>query len=289
MLFFRAFVIFTLTTLTLSHGTSQYDSELNTLADRLAHEVQLARKHNFFPKVLVTDFLNQEDRVNALGEHLADLLSDALLERLGPADVVTRKQLRDHLLSTGISPFDLQDTDVALWTAGKAGANLIVLGHLRSSEQKTTMTVALTKVSDAKEISTASTDLSLPEATRGLFDKPLDWPASPNVVVPCLGTQRSIVVAAFRAAGVREPKCKHCPSASYSDEARKAKYQGTVKLNIVIDEIGHVRSGIIIKGDSYGLDAQAVSATKKWLFEPATKDGIPVVVCAPVEMTFSLF
>jgi TonB family protein len=131
--------------------------------------------------------------------------------------------------------------------------------------------------------------LSLSEETRNLLDKPLDWPASPNVVVPCIGAQRNIVVAAFRAAGVNEPKCIHCPTASYSDEARRAKYQGTVKLNIVIDETGHVRSVIIIKGDSYGLDAEAVSATKKWRLEPATKDGTPVVVCTPVEMTFRLF
>lgn len=289
MFFFRAFVIFTITASTLSQGTPQYESELNALADRLTHEVQLARKRNFSPRVLVVGFLNQAGRVNALSEHLADQLSDALSERLGPAEVVIRKQFREHLLSTGISPFDLQDTDVALWTAGKAGANLIVLGHIQSSGQKMTVTAALTRVSDAKELSKASADLSLSEETRSLFDRPLDWPASPSVVVPCIGTQRSIVVAAFRAAGVIEPKCKHCPTAPYSDEARRAKYQGTVKLNIVIDETGHVGSGIIIKGDSYGLDAQAVRAAKKWLLEPATKDGIPVVVCTPVEMTFRLF
>jgi TonB family protein len=290
MFFLRALVIFTFTASVLGQTTSRHEAELDTLADRLTHEVQLlTRKHNYFPKVLVIGFLNQEGKVDTLGEHLADVLSDALVERLGPADVVGRKQFREHLLATGISPFDLQDNDVALWTAGKAGANLVVLGHVRTSEQTTTLTVELTRDSDAKKLTTASTDFSLAEETRSLLDKPVDWPASPDVVVPCMGSHRDAVVAAFRAAGTSEPKCTHCPPASYSDGARVAKYQGTVKLKIVVDEKGHVRSTRIIKGDSYGLEAQTLNTTKQWQFDPAIKDGKPVAVCLPIEMTFHLF
>jgi TonB family protein len=286
MLLLRSFVIFTLTASAFGQGTSRYESDLDTIADRLTHEVQLTRKHDFSPKVLVIDFLDQKGQVNALGEHLADQLSNALVEKVGPAYVVARKQFREHLLSTGISPFDLQDIDAARWTAREAGANVIVFGYLISSQQKATLRVELVRVSDAKRLSKAGTDLSLAEEARVLFDKPLDWPASPDVVVSCRGAQRDEVIATFKAAGVREPKCIHCPIPSYPDGARAAGHQGAVKVKIVIDDQGRPKSGIIIQGNSPDLEAQAIRAIKEWRFEPAMKDGKPVPVCTIADVMF---
>jgi TonB family protein len=40
--------------------------------------------------------------------------------------------------------------------------------------------------------------------------------------------------------------------------------------------------------DKYGLDEQAVTARKKWRFQPGTKDGKPVAVEVTVEMSFKL-
>jgi Gram-negative bacterial TonB protein C-terminal len=40
--------------------------------------------------------------------------------------------------------------------------------------------------------------------------------------------------------------------------------------------------------DKYGLDEQAVTAMKKWVFKPGTKDGKPVAVRVDVEMSFRL-
>ena len=38
----------------------------------------------------------------------------------------------------------------------------------------------------------------------------------------------------------------------------------------------------------YGLDAQAVSAAKQWVFMPGMKDGQAVAVRVTIEMTFTL-
>ena len=289
MLLLRSLAIFIVTAWTVGQGISGYESDLDTLADRLAHEVQSARKHDFSPKVLVIDFLNQKRQVSALGQNLADRLSDAMAQSVGPVDVVSRKQFREHLLSTGVSPFDLQDIDVARWTASRAGANVIVFGYLLSSQQKTTLKVELVRVSDAKRLLKASTDLSLAEDTKGLLDKPLDWPASPGVVVPCLGAQRDEVIAAFKAAGVTEPKCIRCPIPAYSDGARAARLQGTIKVKIVIDDEGRPKSGIVVQGNLYELEAQAIRAIQEWRFQPAMKDGKPVSVCTIAEVNFRLF
>src|SRR6266849_7834902 len=289
MFFIRAFVIFALTSSAHGQNTAPYQSELSTLADRLAHEIQLPPKHAPSPKVLVIDFPNQRGIANVLGERMSESLSDALTDRLGPEHVVAQKQFRADLLSGGISPFDMQAHDVALWNAQKTGANLIVFGHLRSSKTETTLIVQLVRASDAKELSTASTDLSLTEEMRSLVDKLPAWRFDPDVAVPCLVTARDAVVAVFKNAGVSEPQCIHCPPASYTDEARKAHQQGSFKFDSIIDEQGRVSSSTLVKGDNlYGLATQAMKVAKDWRFKPAMKNGKPVRVGSQIEMTFRI-
>ena len=186
MFFLRVFAIFVLASPALGQSTAPHESELSTLADQLAHEIKLPRKHAPSLKILVLDFPNQRGMANVLGEGVSERLSDFLTERLGPEHVVAQKQFRADLLSAGISPFDMQNNDVPFWNAKKAGSNLIVFGQLHSSATETTLTVQLIRASDKKELSTASTDLTLTEETRSLVDKFPAWRFDPAVLVPCL-------------------------------------------------------------------------------------------------------
>lgn len=74
----------------------------------------------------------------------------------------------------------------------------------------------------------------------------------------------------------------------YSEDARKAKHQGIVVLNAVIDEKGQPRDLHVIRALSLGLDEKAVEAVRKWRFKPAMKGGWPVPVSARIEVSFRL-
>lgn len=74
----------------------------------------------------------------------------------------------------------------------------------------------------------------------------------------------------------------------YSDEARKAKYQGTVMLDVQIDATGKVTNARTVRSLGLGLDEKATDAVEKWRFKPATKDGNPVATQAEVEVNFRL-
>lgn len=74
----------------------------------------------------------------------------------------------------------------------------------------------------------------------------------------------------------------------YSEEARKAKLQGTVDLTIVVGADGRVERVDVIRGLGLGLDERAVDAVKKWRFRPATSDGKPIAASAAVAVTFRL-
>ncbi|MDX2153020.1 MAG: energy transducer TonB [Bryobacteraceae bacterium] len=74
----------------------------------------------------------------------------------------------------------------------------------------------------------------------------------------------------------------------YSEEARKAKFQGTVLLAIVVDEQGRTSNIRVLRSLGLGLDEKAIEAVQKWRFRPAYKDGRPVPVSANVEVNFRL-
>jgi periplasmic protein TonB len=89
--------------------------------------------------------------------------------------------------------------------------------------------------------------------------------------------------------GVSAPKALYAPDPEYSEEARKAKYQGTCVLWLIVGPDGHPREIRIARSLGLGLDEKAIEAVKQWKFEPAMKDGKPVAVQINVEVDFRLY
>ncbi|HXJ88761.1 MAG TPA: energy transducer TonB [Candidatus Binatia bacterium] len=90
-------------------------------------------------------------------------------------------------------------------------------------------------------------------------------------------------------AGVSPPRPIYQPEPEFSEEARKAKYQGICTLALVVGADGrpsniHVQSSL-----GMGLDEKAIEAVRNWRFEPAMKDGHPVAVAIAVEVDFHLY
>lgn len=76
---------------------------------------------------------------------------------------------------------------------------------------------------------------------------------------------------------------------SYSEEARREKFQGTVVLKAVVNEKG-LPTEIAILGRplGFGLDEKAIEALNQWRFRPAYIDGEPCKAPIRVEMNFKL-
>lgn len=89
--------------------------------------------------------------------------------------------------------------------------------------------------------------------------------------------------------GVTAPIGIYMPDPDYSDEARKAKYQGTVVLNVIVGADGRVHNAAVARSLGMGLDEKAIEKVMIWKFKPATKDSKPVAVEVSVEVTFNLY
>jgi TonB family protein len=89
--------------------------------------------------------------------------------------------------------------------------------------------------------------------------------------------------------GISAPIPIFSPEPAYSEEARKAKFMGTVLLWIVVDAQGSVRNIQIAKHLGMGLDEEAVKTVSTWRSKPALRQGVAVPVQVQVEVSFRLF
>ena len=90
--------------------------------------------------------------------------------------------------------------------------------------------------------------------------------------------------------GVTLPRVLHDVKPPYTADAMRARIQGSVLLECVVETDGRVNRIHIVRSlDAvFGLDQEAVKAAEQWRFTPGTRDGAPVPVLVTIEMTFSL-
>jgi TonB family protein len=88
--------------------------------------------------------------------------------------------------------------------------------------------------------------------------------------------------------GVSQPVLLHKVEPEYSEEARKAKYQGTVLLYVEVTPDGRATNIKVTRSLGLGLDEKAMEAVKQWKFKPGYKNGQPVTVAATIEVNFRL-
>ncbi len=87
---------------------------------------------------------------------------------------------------------------------------------------------------------------------------------------------------------VTRPEKISGPNPQYTEIARKARIQGVVIVEAIIDKGGNVTNVRVLKPLPMGLDQAAVDAVQKWKFKPATLNGKPVDVYYNLTVNFRL-
>jgi TonB family protein len=88
---------------------------------------------------------------------------------------------------------------------------------------------------------------------------------------------------------VTQPELIYKVDPVFSAEAKKAKFNGIVLVNLIVDAKGHPQNVHVLRGAGMGLDEKAMAAVKKYKFKPATELGQPVPVGLNVEVNFQVF
>ena len=87
------------------------------------------------------------------------------------------------------------------------------------------------------------------------------------------------------------PQMVRAVQAAYTSEAKAAGIEGVVRVEVLVltdGTVGETAKVIQSLDAKFGLDDEAVKASKQWLFKPATRDGKPVAAHVVIEQTFTL-
>lgn len=74
----------------------------------------------------------------------------------------------------------------------------------------------------------------------------------------------------------------------YTQDAMRAKIQGTVEMDAVVLGDGTIGAARVTKGLGYGLDEAALAAARLWLFDPGKLNDQPVATKVVLQLEFRL-
>ncbi|HXC86389.1 MAG TPA: energy transducer TonB [Candidatus Cybelea sp.] len=250
------------------------DPAVVSLARRIAEPLQ--KEH--VTKVFVADLRGPEGQEHPVGKRLADLLSTALQRDFPGLQVLDRREEGGNAegsedLGNQFQPIMLkQERDLAR----KLGANVVVGGNFAKIQQGIGISLYAKFSSNSPRLLGETNGLiPISDEIAGVSSNPIPLERSG--------------IAGAGIGGTTIPGCIHCPSPNYTDEARAAKYQGVVLLEVTVTADGRATYIAIVKGPGKGLDAKAVQAVSNWKFKPAVgPDGHPVAAVVPIEITFRL-
>ncbi len=90
-------------------------------------------------------------------------------------------------------------------------------------------------------------------------------------------------------ADIKPPTAIYKPDPDYTPQAARKGIEGTIQFSVVVDTAGNIadiQEKSAPLGD--GLDQSAIDTVKKWKFNPATRNGVPVPVRVTVEVSFRM-
>ncbi len=115
--------------------------------------------------------------------------------------------------------------------------------------------------------------------TTGRFGKDAD------VVDSALSVQANLPVMASQ--GVSGGALERKVQPIYPAQARSTRLQGTVVLQVVIDEVGEVRNLRTVSGDAV-LAQAAIDAVRQWRYQPYRLNGQPIKMPTHITVNFTL-
>lgn len=186
-------------------------------------------------------------------------------------------------------------------------------GHLPPPEkEKPSIEVELTRVSPPQAIieqkpaspETRKTDARVtpaerPPAAIAVPDQPVKFIPGPPVTAglagneavaaPSGGTSPKGITGVAPAIPAQRLAVVYAPAPEYPADARSKRWEGTVRISVLVDENGRVQDAqVSVSSGSSSLDQAALACLRTWRFRPYHQDGRPIAAWATVPVVFRL-
>ena len=237
-------------------------SDLGALNEQLANDIVKAKLRS----VIIVDFQDPLGKPSTLGWYVAGELSENWLAKKQKFRVLDGSELKDTRVEREDLAPEMLKRLGSVW-----GVDAIITGTVEISPEHYIVSAAIRRVADGTTVGAES--FTVPHSRILDLLKPLPDPNN---------------ISRAGVNGVDVPRCIACPVPSYSERGQASKVQGSVVLSVVISEDGRIETIAIVKRLGVGLTQKAIEAVSQWRFKPATKEGQPVQVFVPIEVTMRL-
>ncbi|MGH9712210.1 MAG: TonB family protein [Candidatus Acidiferrales bacterium] len=227
--------------------------------------------------VVVFDFIGPDEKLNRLGQDLAEGLSQSLASSGGNFHVVDQAAVLAVIQKNRVTPDVVRLPEIAWWLARQLHADAVVTGKLSALGNELDVGVSAARIRDGKELDAFFSVVPLTEEMQKRLENSLTQDHTDDF-------------AKLAANPASAPTCLRCLRPGYPEGATADKGRGTVLLAVLIDENGSPKQISILKPGPYGFNQAAIESVQKWMFNPANGlDGKPMAVWMQIELTFSLF
>jgi TonB family protein len=255
------------------NSATSTDTAISQLASHIAEPLQ--KMHA--TKVVFADLKGPDGQLHPVGRWLADQLANSCNKDFPGLEIIIRPQNEEAAKSVDEAGNQEQALKNLKEWARSIGANVVVEGSFARTADGIGVSLRAFSTSDPAGLQPEAKGLvPFSDEIARLSPEPVP---SPKDGVPHAGM-----------GGASVPQCIHCPPPNYSSDARKAHFEGTVVLQVVITTDGRAINIKILKDPGNGLGMKAVESVRKWKFKPAIgPDGKPLAVIVPIEVTFRLY
>jgi TonB family protein len=244
--------------------------------DKLGEEFAKQLK-SFKPKmVAVADLAASGEDLRAQGHEFSAFLSSSIQHHGKKLPILDHPNFDADLKHDNVSLDAFVSGDATSALHGKIPEDILVIGAIVRNAQVYSLTFSAIRVSSGETLFSKGTTFARTE-----FIDSLTEPFPPQFDHPIfLGGH----------GGIGAPTCISCPDPQYNDYARRDRIQGTSVFNVLVSPEGRAVRLQPVRLIGEGLDEEAFKIIKTWRFKPAiNKEGTPVYVIIPIEVTFRLF
>jgi len=265
----------------------QEQAQISILSNQLLQDATVVDCRKDHCSILVTNFAFAEGYTSPLGIRLADELSAELAQQTKSITVVDRALIRgpqEDLIENRVPGPIRYSVPVLRSLGAQTHASVVVVGQLERSSDRIKLIAHLCNVKNAKSAG-RSFELALPT--------PQPAELSPSDLLPPLDPlpQTANSPRIFRNAdrSIIPPKCTSMPNPSYTDQARKFKISGTIRMDTIIAADGTVKPLRVAEGLPFEMNESAMRTIATWKCNPGTANGEPIPLYVPIEVTFRLY
>ena len=271
--------------------TPEQQSSITTLAEMVQNELKKEKCEGLPCQVLVTNFTLPTGETCSACILLSDSLAKSLVPLPHAPIVIGRDSFASFMDKERIPALYLDRQEALVWITRELRATRLVFGKLVRKGDSLQLKTRVLKHENFGNSTETSKEMriEIPVGNLGGGFVPREsYHALPKRDASHFDAE-AIEPFSFKGQGIEPPRCSYMPNPEFTDGARAVRLNGSLIVEAIVTTQGRLEEARVSRGLPYGLNQNSLKTLKNWKCEPATKNGVPLAVVVPFEVTFRLY